>query len=386
MKKKKVAVVLVTTPESGGGYQYALTVAECLKDLPASKYELLAICAHSSWRKWCRKNHVKYIMPKWSKQSMKQMERNLRFPVYSRIYNTCFTELGRTIRKEKIDLLFYTQQLMYIPNLSTKIITPVHDLMHRYEPDFSEVKDDYQRRELLFKCQAKYADFILTDSQLGKQQFTESYLGAGKKKPYIVSVPFVVSSHILETREEYINVPAKFVFYPAQFWKHKNHINLVKAINILKDKISDIHLVLAGSEKNCCDDIKNYIVSNGLEDNITILGFVSDGNITYLYTHAVGMIMPSYFGPTNIPPLEAMALGCPVAVSNKYAMPEQVGRAGLLFNPDSPEEIAECIKMLWTDPELRKELINRGYQRIQKWTGQDFKNRIFKVVKRCLDK
>lgn len=386
MKKKKIAVVLVTTPESGGGYQYALTVAECLKDLPASKYELIAICTHPIWRKWCRTNHVKYIMPKWSGHSMKQMERNLRFPVYSRIYNACFTELGKTIRKEKIDLLLFTEQSMYIPNLSTKIITPVHDLMHRYEPSYPEVKSDYQRRELLFKCQAKYADFILTDSQLGKQQFTESYLGANKKKPYIVSVPFAVPCHILETREEYINVPAKFVFYPAQFWKHKNHINLVKAIHILKDKISDIHLILVGSEKNCCDDIKNYIVSNGLEDNVTILGFVSDGNITYLYTHAVGMIMPSYFGPTNIPPLEAMALGCPVAVSNRYAMPEQVGRAGLLFNPDSPEEIAECIRMLWTDPELRKELINRGYQRIQKWTRRDFKNRILKVVKRCLEK
>ncbi len=385
MKKKKVAMVLVTDPESGGGYQYALAVAECLRELPVSRYEVIAICAHSIWRKWCRKNHIRYIKPNWPKNTMEQMKKNLRFPVYSRIYNAYFTEFGKMIRKERIDILFFTEQSMYIPNLPAKVITPVHDLMHRYEPDYPEVKSDYQRRELLFKCQAKYADYILTDSKLGKRQFVESYLKMGRKKPHIVSLPFVVSSHVLEVEEEYLEVPDKYVFYPAQFWKHKNHINLVKAIYSLKcSGIEDIHLVLVGSEKNCRSEIEKYIADNGLEDNVTILGFVSDGAKAYLYRHAIGMIMPSYFGPTNLPPLEAMALGCPVAVSDRYAMPEQVGQAGLLFNPDLSDAIAECIRILWTDNDVREELIEKGYQRIREWTREDFKNRIFKVLERCL--
>lgn len=384
MKKKRVAVVLVTDPKSGGGYQYALLVARCLKELSGSHYELLGICGDSVWRKWCRKNHMKYVVPNWPKNTLEQMERNLKWPVYSRIYNTYFTEFGKMIRREGIDVLIFTEQSMYIPNLPVKVITPVHDLMHRYEPDFPEVKEDYQRRELLFQCQAKYADYILTDSKLGRKQFVESYLRKAKKRPHIVSLPYVVPNHIIETKEEFIQVPDKYVFYPAQFWKHKNHMNLVKAICILKGKIKDIHLVLVGSEKNSCNEIKKYILDNKLEEYITILGFVSDGNITYLYRHAAGMIMPSYFGPTNIPPLEAMALGCPVAVSNKYAMPEQVGQAGLLFNPDSPEDIAECIRKIWTDSELRERMITEGYQRAQKWTEKDFKNRILKVVERCL--
>ncbi|MDE6851316.1 MAG: glycosyltransferase family 4 protein [Lachnospiraceae bacterium] len=384
MEKKKVAVVLVTEPESGGGYQYALTIAECLKELSDTHYELLAIVTNSIWKRWCRNNGIRYITPDLPKSTIEQMKKNLRFPVYSRLYNTYLTEFGKVLRKEKIDVLFFTEQSMYIPNLKTKIITPVHDLMHRYEPEFPEVKCDYQRRELLFKCQAKYADFILTDSKLGKKQFAESYLRTNKKKPHIVSLPFIVPDHIGKVKEEYIKVPDKYLFYPAQFWKHKNHMNLVKAINILKHSIEDVHLVLVGSEKNCCDEIKRYISGNGLEDNITIYGFVSNGNITYLYKHAVGMIMPSYFGPTNIPPLEAMALGCPAAVSNKYAMPEQVGKAGLLFDPDSPEEIAECIRKLWSDNELREEMIEEGYQRIYTWTKPKFKKRIFKVIERCL--
>ena len=90
--------------------------------------------------------------------------------------------------------------------------------------------------------------------------------------------------------------------------------------------------------------------------------------------------MPSYFGPTNIPPLEAMALGCPVAVSNKYAMPEQVGDAGLLFDPDSPEEMAACIKKMWQSEELRQEMIRKGQERMEKWTSKEFGSRLEKMI------
>ena len=92
------------------------------------------------------------------------------------------------------------------------------------------------------------------------------------------------------------------------------------------------------------------------------------------------MVMPSYFGPPNIPPLEAMALGCPVAVSNKYAMPEQVGKAGLLFNPDSPEEIAECIKAMWNDEDLRRKMTELGYKKISKWTEKEFGEKLYKIL------
>lgn len=381
-EKKKIAMVLDTEPFCGGGHQYALQIAQCLQELPASEYELVALGKNRFWRKWCRENHINYFKLGGSDQGPKQMIRNRRFPSFYTIYNTYKTELGKIVRKEKIDVLFATTP-MYLPKVNAKVIMPVHDLMHRYEPSFPEVKSEYQGRELVYKFQAKCADYILTDSKLGKKQFIESYFEKSKKKPHIVVLPYTVPDHIAGVNEECIEVPERYVFYPAQFWQHKNHINLIKAIQNLKKDINEIHLVLVGSEKNYGKEIEKYIIQNGLENNITIMGFVSNEGITYLYRHAVGMIMPSYFGPTNIPPLEAMALGCPVAVSNKYAMPEQVGEAGLLFNPDSPEEIADCIKRLWTDEKLREQMIKKGYRRVQSWTGEDFKNRVLKVVDKC---
>ncbi len=79
-----------------------------------------------------------------------------------------------------------------------------------------------------------------------------------------------------------------------------------------------------------------------------------------------------------------MALGCPAAVSNKYAMHEQVGGARLLFNPDSPSEIAECVRKLWTDEGLRQEMIRKGYRQVRGWTGNSFNNKFHRIVKRVL--
>ena len=374
-------MILCTAPQTGGGHQYALLAADALVKNRNSENEIIAICYNSFWRKWCREKKVRVIESQIPYLSMSEKRFNIHFPLLAKIYNMYMTPMGQLLRKEKIRLLFCTQQGVFIPNYNVKIIVPVHDLMHRYEARFPEVRGEYEERELLMKSHAQYATMILVDSKLGKKQFEESYNKVKGKGLKIICLPFVVPEHIHNCKEEFVDVPEKYVFYPAQFWRHKNHINLVKAVGLLKSRIPDVHLVLVGSEKNCCGQIKRYIKDNALEDNITILGFVSNEKITYLYKHAMGMIMPSYFGPTNIPPLEAMALGCPVAVSNKYAMPEQVGNAGLLFNPDSPEEIACCIEQLWLNKQLREEMRNLGYKQIGRWSQKDFCNKLIKVIK-----
>lgn len=380
MNKRRIGLILPTKPKDGGQHQYALLAVRCLLEKNGIDYDLTALCGNSFWRRWCKEQRIKYMGYPLPNLSRDEQEFNCHFPFVAKIFYTYMTDLGKAIRKEKIDILFSVQQGVFIPNFNVNIISPVHDLMHRYEPDFPEVKHGFEFREIYMKSMARYARCILVDSKLGKKQFEESYLKPYVKKPIVVSLPFVAPEHVCQEKEEYVETPDKYVFYPAQFWKHKNHMNLIKAIELLKGSIEDIHLVLAGSEKNCYRIVKRYIKEHQMEECITILGFVSNENITYLYKHAVGLVMPSYFGPTNIPPLEAMALGCPVAVSNKYAMPEQVGSAGLLFNPDSPKEIAECIQQLWTDENLRNRMKKLGYKRVQRWTKKEFGDKLRKVI------
>lgn len=376
--RKRIVVYLNSEPEYGGQHQYASVLVECLVKL--NDIDIMAICSNQYWRRWCRKNRIRVLDITWPVLPEGERKIYLACPVYLKICGMHMTEFGKRLRKEKIDAILCTTQTTFVPYLGIKVIVPVHDLMHRYEGRFPEVRGDYEVREVLFSITAKYAWCILTDSMLGKKQFIESYANYIRGHTHIVSLPFVSPRYSGEGVEEFIDTPPKYIFYPAQFWQHKNHINLVKAIDLLVHDIPDIHLILVGSEKNNRKRIEQYIYEHELMNYITIKGFVSDGNIIYLYKHAVGLIMPSYFGPTNIPPLEAMALGCPVAVSDKYAMPEQVGEAGLLFNPDSPEEMAECIRKMWLDERLRQEMIRKGYQKIQNWNRETFADKLQKII------
>lgn len=379
---KKVAVILTSEPQNGGEHQYLMLLMESLLRCNKKYIELLGICDSRFWRKWCRTYKIDFIRYKIS-LSTKEKILNNKYPNMSMAINIWKNNFAKVILENGVDLLISGQQTIYVPKCPCKVIHPVHDLMHRYESRFPEVKRDYEEREILFKNVARTASVVLVDSSLGKKQFVESYKRSSRF-PKVEVLPFVIPTHILNRKEEVVNTPSKYIFYPAQFWKHKNHLNLIKTIGIVKEEEKDIHLILVGSEKNAIKEVKEAICQNDLKENVQILGFVTDEQITYLYKHAVAMIMPSYFGPTNIPPLEAMALGCPTIVSDKYAMGEQVGDAGLLFNPDSPHEMAECILKVWRNDNLRSEMIEKGYQQVEKWTQKDFKNKFIKIVLREL--
>lgn len=374
-----IAILLMTQPQNGGEHQYSELIAEGLLLENRKSYRLFAICCNDYWRKWCIQNHVNYVICYKRNYSLDEIKWHSHHFYLSQLYHIFFSKLGKIVVKNNIKILICGQQGIFLPKLPCKIICPVHDLMHRYESRFHEIAATYEVRELIFKWLAQLADVIIVESELGKKQFAESYL-RHKRKLQIEVLPYVAVPYIRKTKEEFLTVPDKYIFYPAQFWSHKNHINLVKAIELIKKDIPDIQLILVGSEKNTKKKIESYILEHGLENNIHILGFVKNSQITYLYKHAVAMVMPSYFGPTNLPPLEAMALGCPAVVSDIYAMPEQLGDAGLFFDPDSPEDMAKKIKKIWTDAFLRKEMIKKGYQRIEQWTDKEFKKKFSRII------
>lgn len=139
-------------------------------------------------------------------------------------------------------------------------------------------------------------------------------------------------------------------------------------------------MVFAGSPNNAYTEV-NALVSNlGLSDHIIFLGYIPDEHMAPIYRRARALIMPTFFGPTNIPPLEAFSLGCPVAVSNIYGMPEQVGNAALLFDPSSDTELTEIMYRLWTDDVLCDSLSRKGRERAALWNRDAFEERFAKIV------
>jgi len=171
------------------------------------------------------------------------------------------------------------------------------------------------------------------------------------------------------------------LFYPAQFWPHKNHVGLLLAIKHLKDQYNlEFPLVFVGSDKGNISYIREVIAQLQLSNQVHFLGFVPQEDIPHLYQNAFALTFVTFFGPDNLPPIEAMALGCPVIASNVSGATEQLGEAALLVDPKQPEEIALAVKSLWDDSSLRQRLIDLGFKRAKKWTTEDYVKKLYSVI------
>ena len=172
-----------------------------------------------------------------------------------------------------------------------------------------------------------------------------------------------------------------FLFYPAQFWAHKNHIGILKALRQLKDEQgSEIDVAFVGADFGNRDFVQKRAKELGLESQVHILGFVERDEMIALYREAFALAYTSTFGPENLPPLEAMALGCPVIAGAVDGAQEQFGDAALLVDPYQPSDLADAIAKLMDDEKLKNTLIERGRQRAAKWTSQDFVRGVFEFL------
>jgi glycosyltransferase involved in cell wall biosynthesis len=267
--------------------------------------------------------------------------------------------------------------------LPVRSLVSIHDLMHRYERRFPESSSgiQYRFREYKYRNICRWTDGVLVDSELGRQQVMESY---GMPSERIHVLPYIAPRYMQAATppagfDKRYRLPSKFIFYPAQFWGHKNHERLIQAVASIKGELLDLKLVLSGSEKNAYPAVVALVRELGLEEDVLFLGYVPDEDMPELYRRARALIMPTFYGPTNIPPLEAFTVGCPVAVSGIYGMPEQVGDAALLFNPESVDDIADSIHRLWVDDTLCSRLAAAGKARIANW-GQEQFNQRFRLI------
>jgi len=161
------------------------------------------------------------------------------------------------------------------------------------------------------------------------------------------------------------NLQAPYVFYPAQFWAHKNHIYLLEGLYVLEHRYGlKVGAIFSGYDEGNLAYVKNRVSVLGLENRVRFADFVSNQEIPELYLQSIALVMPTYFGPTNLPPLEAFALKVPVLYSDIAGLRDQVGEAALLMNLKDPTSMAEHIKNLMNDEQLRNRLIEAGLKRL----------------------
>lgn len=384
-----IGIYLERKPDAGGAYQYCLAILKALQEFPQDKYRVIAFYVHEGWDEVLLKTGIEHHLVK--KSFIEKCVHKCFTVVFpTAIYRKCskyIHPLAKALEKYKINSCIFPCGDTIAPYMNVIGICTIFDLMHRYLLNFPEICNPkiYYTREKNYRKICRLSKMILVDSEIGKKQVLECYRDYISDKNMIKILPYIAPDYVYSGIEngvskKTVGIPEKYIFYPAQFWSHKNHKNLLLAISVLKRNGIMVNLVLCGSPKNAYDQVKQIVEKENLEKQVTLLDYVTNEEIVSLYKNARALVMPTYAGPTNIPQLEAFLLECPVATSDIFAISEQVGDAALLFNPDSILEIAECIKNLWTNDLLCEELKVKGKRQASRWGQKEFSSTLLNYI------
>ena len=244
------------------------------------------------------------------------------------------------------------------------------DLAHHSAWAFPEFVDErgFARRDEWYRNVVPSALMVFCESDAGKNEVVQYLnINPGKMKvlPIFSSNAFVGMQVAPPEQERILTslglAAGKFFFYPAQFWAHKNHFHLVSAFSKFVKLHPDHKLFFCGSDKGNIDHIKAQVKANGLEKNVIFGGFIEDESLFTLYKNASALVMPTFLGPTNIPPIEALFLGCPALLSDLAGHREIMGDAALYFDPLDDDSIVESMKAIM-DSSTRENLLTNQKQ------------------------
>src|SRR5260221_3856641 len=219
----------------------------------------------------------------------------------------------------------------------------------------------YPRRERFFRETLPRAVAVMTNCERLKQQISGYYSVEPRRiqvAEFMVWLDPADDLNVTEILRRHGLQDRTYIFYPAQFWAHKNHIYILEALAILgRDYGVAVDAVFSGRDKGVLAHVRRTAERLGLGAQVHFPGFVPAKEIPALYQGALALVMPSYFGPTNLPPLEARALGCPVIYSDLPDFREATANSLLYCDLEQPASLAELVyQLLQSPPEARLRL------------------------------
>lgn len=397
----KVGIFCSEIPSTmGGGYTFFSEILQAFLHLVSeSPHEFVVISySHEPPQALSSSDNVRYL------SLHKSFQERLRYKLsFLRTAISALKHPGNPIKQKPwkfnvVENTLITNNIDIIWNivsdcLSTEVpyITTVWDLGHRVQPYFPELSTEgctWDEREQFYAPTLRRASFIITGTETGKTEIERFYEVPSER---IRVLPFPTPQFALDAcpandqqiLEKY-HLQKGYLFYPAKFWPHKNHVNLLLAIRWLRDQYNlDFTVVFSGFYKPNSKQqqyVRELVEEFGLSHQVKFLGLVPQADLIALYRNAFALTFVTFLGPDNLPPLEAFALGCPVIASKVSGAQEQLGDAALLVDPKDPEHIADAIKLLWEDSVLRQSLIQRGLARAYQWTKEDYVRGVFAIL------
>lgn len=270
------------------------------------------------------------------------------------------TDLDRVVQSFDVDVVHCPYQ--FLPEISRTIKRPVkriitlHDVQELHFPEFFSAMERANRAVNYMKF-IRDSDRVIVSYMHVKEDLVKFF----EKDEGQISVLLLKMDNLWF--KKFDSLPSinmtlfdDYLFFPANFWKHKNHERLIKAIHFLqKTRNLTINLVLTGDHNTSQGAVLNKLLEEyKLSNQVRILGIVDEATLYHLYRNALGVVVPTLYEAGSFPLMESILMEVPVICSDITSLPETIGDSRFIFNPLSIEDMADKIALLWTDEQYRK--------------------------------
>jgi glycosyltransferase involved in cell wall biosynthesis len=277
--------------------------------------------------------------------------------------------------------LVHVPHLFWLPRrLPCPYVVTVHDLLeHMYR---TRIRSSF-RRSMHFQLTRrvlKHASRIFAVSRFTKSE-VEKLFGIDPGRIEVVYNAIdqrFLSGHATDADRQFLaeryQVTSPFLLYAGRISPHKNVVRIIETFSALKADLSkqdlfpDLKLIIIGDELSKHPDLRRTVVRGGVQNDVRFMGFVPIEVLRIFYDAAKVFIFPSLYEGFGLPPLEAMAHGTPVLTSNTSSIPEVVGNAAVLVNPENVFEMMRALERVLLDHPLRERMRQRGYDQVKKFS------------------
>jgi glycosyltransferase involved in cell wall biosynthesis len=367
----KIGVMLRTIDDKKGIGIYTQNLMDHLLALDKKNEYVLFYYNPEFLGRYARYEHVREKLVKAPLSSLRFRE--FSFPDAASRFIWDQVKIPIEVKREGVNLLFN-------PADSVPLFTKCQTIMVLHGSDWYVNPRMYKLLDriyirIMMPLYCKKASLLISNSELSKRDFV-SILRVSEEK--IKTIYFGVNPRfrpiedddffLKKAREKY-HLPEKYILYVGRIYPGKNFGNLLHAFSKIHTSLPQ-KIVVAGHPRWDYQSVYASIEKLGLQEKVLFTGWVPQEDLVAFYNLADLFIFPSFYEAFGIPLLEAMACGCPAVASQTGALPEIAGGAAFLVNPYSPDEIAEAIRTVLIEGNLRKEHIEKGLQRAKAFSWE----------------
>ena len=375
----KIGIYLEGSPDMGGGFFQSLKSSLLLMGIEKYKFNVELIITHKKANLYLQEKNIRnklFELNKFKNYFSQLFEINLLKDLFLKLkINHPFYKFIKNNQYDIVIFLGPSQMSKFCKDIA--FISNIWDLDHKKNSQFPEhnYNDVYENKEKLFKEITTRAFKIVVPHDSNKKDLINFYKINNDKvviQNFIPMLPTIYNQNN-HKKNFYIELFNKFelpndkkiIFYPAQFWAHKNHKYIIDSAKILKnDNNKNYFFVFCGGNKGNHDYIKNLILKEKLDNFVKILKFVSDDELISLYLNCHGVVMPTYCGPTNLPIYESFYFRKIIFYTKDLIPNDKINDHLVLIDINSPKDLCKKLEIIFDDTKVEK-IINENYEYYQ---------------------